>query len=154
MCFLEIKPMVSSFLGKTGSNQNCQLSEMDGAGHRISANRRHQEGPRRYPICGRTTERSMLAQVRKNGELILILVIQMIQAKYTLDLLNEDDEFHTDIIRSQLTRNIANTFKEVREELIMAMDDQIPTCGDREWQFLRRRRYISNSTQSGSRSPF
>ncbi|KAI0277140.1 cytochrome P450 [Russula aff. rugulosa BPL654] len=57
---------------------------------------------------------------------------EIIQAKYTLDLLDEDDEYHTDIIRSQLTRNIANTFKDVREELIMAMDDLIPTRED-EW---------------------
>ena len=54
----------------------------------------------------------------------------MVQAEYTLDLLNEEDEYHTDIIRSQLTRNIANTFKEVREELIVAMDDLIPTRED------------------------
>jgi hypothetical protein len=41
-----------------------------------------------------------------------------------------NDFFHIDIIRSKLTRNIAVTFKEVREELIMAMDDFIPMCGD------------------------
>ena len=45
-----------------------------------------------------------------------------------------DDEFHTDIIRSKLTRNIATTFKEVREELIMGMDDLIPTHEDGTWQ--------------------
>ena len=64
------------------------------------------------------------------GELILIWIIQLLQSKYTLDLLNEEDEYHTDIIRSQLTRNIANTFKEVREELIMGMDDLIPARED------------------------
>ena len=41
-----------------------------------------------------------------------------------------NDSFHTDVIRSKLTRNIAATFKEVREELIMAMDEFIPTSGD------------------------
>jgi hypothetical protein len=58
-----------------------------------------------------------------------------------LDLLNECDEYHTDIIRSQLTRNIADTFKEVREELIMAMaaalDDLIPTREDGAWQYVQ-----------------
>jgi hypothetical protein len=45
-----------------------------------------------------------------------------------------DDEFHTDVIRSKLTRNIAATFKEVREELIMGMDDMFPTSEDSKWQ--------------------
>ena len=41
-----------------------------------------------------------------------------------------NDTFHIDVIRSKLTRNIAATFKDVREELVMAMDDFIPTCKD------------------------
>jgi hypothetical protein len=41
-----------------------------------------------------------------------------------------NDTFHIDIIRSKLTRNIAVIFKEVREELVMAMDDFIPMSGD------------------------
>lgn len=49
------------------------------------------------------------------------------QPEYTLDLLNADDEYHTDVMRSKLTRNIDSTFKEVREELVMALDDLIPT---------------------------
>ena len=44
--------------------------------------------------------------------------------------LSPNDPFHVDIIRSQLTRNIAVTFKDVREELIMAMEDLVPTHGD------------------------
>jgi hypothetical protein len=44
-----------------------------------------------------------------------------------------NDSFHTDVIRSKLTRNIAVTFKEVREELIMAIDDFIPMRGDGTW---------------------
>ncbi|KAI0278605.1 cytochrome P450 [Russula aff. rugulosa BPL654] len=57
---------------------------------------------------------------------------EVLQTKYTMSLLNPNDEYHTDIVRSQLTRNIAATFKEVREELIMGMDDLIPTHED-EW---------------------
>jgi hypothetical protein len=45
-----------------------------------------------------------------------------------------NDEFHTDVIRSKLTRNIAVTFKEVREELIMGMDDLVPMHEDGTWQ--------------------
>jgi hypothetical protein len=83
-----------------------------------------------------------------------IWIIQLLQSEYTLDLLNEHDEYHTDIIRSQLTRNIADTFNDVREELIMGMDDLIPTREDSAWQCPMRRGYISHSMQSGSRSPF
>jgi len=57
---------------------------------------------------------------------------EFLQPEYTLNLLNIKDEYHTDVIRSKLTRNIAATFSEVREELIMAMDDLIPTHED-EW---------------------
>jgi hypothetical protein len=55
---------------------------------------------------------------------------QFIQPEYTLDLLNLHDEYHTDVIRSKLTRNIAATFKEVREELVSALDDFLPTSCD------------------------
>ena len=58
---------------------------------------------------------------------ILTRIIQLIQTEYTMKLSNAKDKYHVDIIRSQLTRSIAVTFKDVREELIMAMDDLIPT---------------------------
>ena len=53
--------------------------------------------------------------------------------KKKINLLNLNDTFHTDVIRSKLIRNIAVTFKEVREELIMAMDDFIPMSGNGKW---------------------
>ncbi|KAF8467567.1 cytochrome P450 [Russula ochroleuca] len=58
--------------------------------------------------------------------------IELLQPEYTLGILDMNDTFHIDIIRSKLTRNIAVIFKEVREELVMAMDDFIPMSGD-EW---------------------
>ena len=42
-------------------------------------------------------------------------------------MLNKDDQYHVDIIAARLTRNIAVTFKEVREEVIIALKDLIPT---------------------------
>ena len=53
-----------------------------------------------------------------------------------MKFLDGNDNYHVDIIHSQLTKNIAATFKEVHEELIMAMDDSIPTCEDSAWKFL------------------
>lgn len=76
---------------------------------------------------------------------------QFIQPEYTLDLLNMNDEYHTDVIRSKLTRNIAVTFKEVREELVSALDDFLPTSDDSMWQSFGRKGYHSQGTQSGSR---
>jgi hypothetical protein len=46
---------------------------------------------------------------------------------YTLDMLHKDDRYHVGVIRTRLTRNIAVTFKEVREEVIHALKDLIPT---------------------------
>lgn len=47
--------------------------------------------------------------------------------------MNKDDQYHVDIIRSKLTRNIAVTFKEAREEFIHALEDLIPTGEDSTW---------------------
>jgi hypothetical protein len=49
-------------------------------------------------------------------------------------MLNMDDDYHAGVVRSKLTRNIAITFKDVREELIKALDDWIPTRDDRTCQ--------------------
>jgi hypothetical protein len=65
-----------------------------------------------------------------------------------------DDSFQTDVIRSKLTQNIAVTFKEVREELFMAMDDFIPMSSDGTWKGSERKGHDPQGTQSGSRSPF
>ena len=45
-----------------------------------------------------------------------------------------NDVYHIDVLRSKLTRNIAATFNEVHEELIVAIDDFIPTHEDGTWQ--------------------
>jgi len=57
-------------------------------------------------------------------------LLQFIQPEHTLSVLNMDDDYQTEVVRSKLTRNIAVTFKEVREELISTMDDLIPAGKD------------------------
>jgi cytochrome P450 len=54
------------------------------------------------------------------------------QMKYTMALLDWENVYHIDIIRTKLTRNIADTFKEVRDELVRSLDASIPTHGD-DW---------------------
>src|SRR5712691_586871 len=71
-------------------------------------------------------------------------LLQFIQPEYTLNVLNMDDDYQTEVVRSKLTRNIAVTFKEVREELINAMDDLIPAGKDSMWHSYRRRGYFHN----------
>jgi len=53
-----------------------------------------------------------------------------LQITYTLDFLNKDDFYHSDVIRSKLIRNLPTIFKDVYDELGPALDDAIPTVGD------------------------
>ncbi|KAI9447173.1 hypothetical protein BJY52DRAFT_1193545 [Lactarius psammicola] len=75
----------------------------------------------------------LVEDVRKAPDDVLSLyasAIESIQFEYTIDLLEMDNDYHTDVIRSKLTRNIALTFDEVRDELIRSLDASIPVNGD------------------------
>ncbi|KAH9992044.1 cytochrome P450 [Russula vinacea] len=61
----------------------------------------------------------------------VILRQESLQSEYTLDILNPKDRYTADVIRSKLTRDVANTFKEVNEELVMTLDDLIPAREDK-----------------------
>ena len=50
--------------------------------------------------------------------------------EYTISLLNMEDTYHTSVIRSRLTRNIAATFNQVRDELVAALGDYILTASE------------------------
>ncbi len=47
---------------------------------------------------------------------------QILQTEYTLDPLAMDDKYHASVIRSKLTRNIASTFKQVRDEFVKSLE--------------------------------
>ncbi|KAH9176040.1 cytochrome P450 [Lactarius sanguifluus] len=57
---------------------------------------------------------------------------ELLQLEYTLGLFKTNRDYHMDVIRSKLTRNIAATFKELREELVRSFDASIPVHGD-DW---------------------
>ncbi len=80
---------------------------------------------------------------------------QFLQPEYTLDLLEMENDYHTDVIRSKLTRNIAVTFKEVRDELIKSLDATIPMHGDGAWKICCQKLDFLSScgTQIGSKFP-
>ncbi|KAI0292786.1 cytochrome P450 [Russula brevipes] len=76
----------------------------------------------------------LIEDVRKAPDHVLSVIeprTESLQSEYTLDLLDRNDRYSTEVIRSKLTRNIAVTFKEIREELINALDDWIPTHEDK-----------------------
>jgi len=89
-------------------------------------------GFRRWTVLVAGSE--LIDDIRRAPDDVLSMlepIIELIQPEYTLDLLDMTDTYHVDIVRSKLTRNIAATFNDVREELIMAMDDYIPTDEDK-----------------------
>ena len=45
---------------------------------------------------------------------------------YTLPMLDNDDTYLNDVIRSKLTRNFAATFDQVQDELVQALTESIP----------------------------
>ena len=57
---------------------------------------------------------------------------EFLQTEYTVDLLDVHDDYHLDLLRSTLTRNIADSFKGFRDELIKSLEASIPVHGDGE----------------------
>lgn len=47
------------------------------------------------------------------------------------------DNYSSDVVRSKLTRDVAGIFKQIREELVMAMDESISTRNESTWQSPR-----------------
>jgi hypothetical protein len=80
---------------------------------------------------------------------MLISMTQSLQPEYTLDFLNPEDTYSTDVMRSKLTRDVAATFKEVREEFVMAMHDLIPTRDDSMWKSFRRNSITHTASRVG-----
>ncbi|KAH9063633.1 cytochrome P450 [Lactarius vividus] len=56
---------------------------------------------------------------------------KFIQTDYTLDFLNKHDYYHSHVIVSKLTRITSATFEDIYEELVLTLEDNIPT--DKEW---------------------
>ncbi|KAI9464594.1 cytochrome P450 [Lactarius psammicola] len=88
---------------------------------------------RRWMVLASSPE--LVEDVRKAPDDVLSIkaaLTEFLQLEYTLDLLEKDNNYHTSIIRSKLTRNIAVTFQEIRDELTRSLDASIPVHGD-EW---------------------
>lgn len=51
---------------------------------------------------------------------------QSLQIEYTLSKDLHVDPYHVAVVRTQITRNIASRFSEVRDEIVAAFADHIP----------------------------
>ncbi|KAF8271099.1 cytochrome P450 [Lactarius quietus] len=77
----------------------------------------------------------LIEDIKKAPNDVLSMIARardLLQLEYTQDVLDWEDEYHMEVIRTKLTRNIADTFKEVREELTRSLDTFIPMHGD-DW---------------------
>ncbi|KAF8270428.1 cytochrome P450 [Lactarius quietus] len=59
-----------------------------------------------------------------------IPVWESLQVEYTIPFVELENEYHVDIIRTKLTRNIAVIFEKVRDELARSLDASILMHGD------------------------
>jgi hypothetical protein len=88
---------------------------------------------RRWMVLASSPE--LIEDIRKAPDHVLSLnaaLREVLQPAHTLDLLELDNDYHTDLIRSKLTRNVAETFNEVHDELVRSLDASIPVHGD-DW---------------------
>ncbi|KAI9436537.1 cytochrome P450 [Lactarius psammicola] len=78
------------------------------------------------------TSPELIEDVRKTPDDVLCPrrgAEELIQPDYTLNFLNKHDHYHSYIILSQLTRIASTTFEDISDELVLALEDNIPTAG-------------------------
>jgi len=77
----------------------------------------------------------LIEEVRKAPEHIIAhheMFSEFFEAEYTFGMLNEEDYYHTHVIRSSLTRGIAAISDQVHDEAVEALAELIPGASD-EW---------------------
>jgi len=72
----------------------------------------------------------MYREYRLNMHITQSFPSQFFQAEYTLGMLNEEDTYHTHVIRSRLTRSIATIFDQLHDEAVEAWAELIPGASD------------------------
>ncbi|KAH9972310.1 cytochrome P450 [Lactifluus volemus] len=89
--------------------------------------------PRRWMVL--PTSAQLIEDIRNAPDGVLSMsesVKELIQAEYTLGLLDQDDSYHTTVIRSKLTRNTTEVFNQVCDEFSTTLEDCIPMASE-EW---------------------
>ncbi|KAH9067779.1 cytochrome P450 [Lactarius vividus] len=72
----------------------------------------------------------LIEDVKKAPDDVLTRNASLVEPEYTLGVSDDDNKFIADITRSKLTRNIAPTFKVVRDELLRSLDASVPVRDD------------------------
>ncbi|KAI0322977.1 cytochrome P450 [Amylostereum chailletii] len=77
----------------------------------------------------------LVEDIRKAPESVLSFeeaILDIVQTDYTMGPEIQHNPYHVPIIRTQLTKNLAIVFPQMRDELVSAFTDAIPTVAD-EW---------------------
>ncbi|KAF8504637.1 cytochrome P450 [Russula emetica] len=81
------------------------------------------------------TNSELVEDIRKAPEEILSHeepTDEFLQTAYTMDFREKHNNYHADIIRSKLIRIIPTIFQDIHDEVVLALNDIIPTV-DEEW---------------------
>lgn len=69
------------------------------------------------------------------------------QVKYTLGKASQDNPYHAEVIRSQLTRNLGARFCDIRDEIEIAFDETLPPLSGNGTQNQRLRHNVITLTR-------
>ncbi len=56
--------------------------------------------------------------------------VQFLQTAYTMDFREKHSNYHSDVIRSKLIRMVPTIFQDIHDELVLALNDIIPTVSE------------------------
>ncbi|KAE9393366.1 cytochrome P450 [Gymnopus androsaceus JB14] len=76
--------------------------------------------------------KEMIEDMKKASDMDLSFVEALresMQSDYTLGAAPAQDPYHIAVVRTPLTRNLGARFDDIREEIVLAMQDQIPAKG-------------------------
>jgi len=79
--------------------------------------------------------KEMIEDMKKASEMDLsfdAVIKQVMQSDYTFGPAPRKDPYHIGIVRTPLTRNLGARFDDLRDEIVLAMEDQIPAKAS-EW---------------------
>jgi hypoxanthine-guanine phosphoribosyltransferase len=69
--------------------------------------------------------------------------VQFLQTAYTVDFRDKHSSYHADVIRSKLIRIVPTIFQDIHDELVLALNDIIPTVSEGMSQ-VRREAFASS----------
>ncbi|KAF8507441.1 cytochrome P450 [Gautieria morchelliformis] len=80
----------------------------------------------------------LVEELRKSSDDTLSIAAglsELFQSKYTMGATILTNRYHLPLLRSQLTRNLASLFSDIRQEIILSIEDNIPLTN--EWTSIK-----------------